>query len=73
MIHLVYHRFYCFCHCVTLMSLFILRVVKMENLYLRIFHTLILPQNRGNHIRFEDININYYLDIILENMGTNVG
>ena len=73
LIRLVYHPVYYFCRCVTLMSLLLLRVVKVENMYLSICHTLRLPQNRGNHIRCEDININYYLDIILENMGITFG
>ena len=57
-IHLVYHPVYCFYHCVTLMSLLLLRAIKVDSMYLSICHTLRLPQNRGNHIRCEDININ---------------
>ena len=69
MSNLVYHSVYCFCWCVTLMSLFLLNFVNMDNMYSRICHKLKLPQNRGNHRRYDDININYYLGIILENMG----
>ena len=73
MSHLVYHYVYCSCHCVTLMLMLLLWVVKVDNMYSRICNKLILPQNRGNHIRYEDINKIYYLDIILENMGIIVG
>ena len=72
-IHLFYYPLYGFFHCVTLMLLLLLRVVNVENMYLSICSTLRLPQNRGNHIRCENININYYLNIILENMGTIIG
>ena len=48
------------------MSLLLLKVVKVDNMSSSIFHKLKIPQNRGNHIKYEDININDYLGIILE-------
>ena len=72
MSHLVWHSVYSFCSCVTLMLMLTFRVVKVYNMYSRIFNELILPQNRGNYRRYEDKNQNYSWDLNLENNPPNV-
>ena len=73
MSNFVYHSVYYFCWCVTLMSLLLLKVVKVDNMYSRICHGLKSPQNRVNNRKYEDININYYFGITLENMVIFIG